>query len=63
LVRPYRVPFYPVLPVMYILVASVIIMFLGAEKPAETLWACLTLGVGIPLYVLVKYRTRQSGET
>lgn len=54
LVRPYRVPFYPVLPVGYILVAGVIMLFLSVEKPVETLWACLTLSAGIPLYFLMR---------
>ena len=63
LVRPYRVPFYPVLPVCYVLVAGVIIMFLSAEKPVETFWACLILSAGIPLYLLMKKNIRQPGAT
>jgi basic amino acid/polyamine antiporter, APA family len=54
LVRPYQVPFYPVLPVGYILVAGVIVLFLSVEKPVETFWACLTLIAGIPLYFLMR---------
>ena len=63
LVRPYRVPYYPVLPVCYVLVAGVIMLFLGAEKPAETFWACLTLSAGIPLYFLMKKHVRTPGAT
>jgi len=63
LVRPYHVPFYPVLPVCYILVAGVIMIFLSVEKPVETFWACLTLSAGIPLYLLMKKNIRQSGVT
>jgi basic amino acid/polyamine antiporter, APA family len=63
LVRPYRVPFYPVLPVGYILVAGVIMFFLSAEKPVETLWACLTLSVGVPLYFLMRKQNGESGAT
>jgi basic amino acid/polyamine antiporter, APA family len=63
LVRPYRVPFYPVLPVCYVLVAGVIMIFLCTEKPAETFWACLTLSAGIPLYFLMKKRVRKPGVT
>ncbi|WNM62271.1 APC family permease [Candidatus Nitrospira neomarina] len=63
LVRPYRVPFYPVLPVGYILVAGVIMLFLSVEKPVETLWACLTLSAGIPLYFLMRKHNGGSGAT
>ncbi|GJL68519.1 MAG: hypothetical protein NPIRA06_11540 [Nitrospirales bacterium] len=61
LVRPCRVPFYPVLPVGYILVAGVIMLFLSAEKPIETLLACLTLAAGIPLYFLMRKQNGKSG--
>lgn len=63
LVRPYRVPFYPVLPVGYILVAGVIMLFLSVEKPVETLWAGLTLSAGIPLYFLMRKQNGVSGAT
>ena len=63
LVRPYQVPFYPVLPVCYILVAGVIMLFLSAEKPVETFWACLTLSAGIPLYFLMRKNIRKHGVT
>ncbi len=63
LVRPYRVPFYPVLPVGYILVAGVIMLFLSVEKPVETLWACLTLSAGIPLYFLMRKQNGGSDNT
>jgi APA family basic amino acid/polyamine antiporter len=54
LVRPYQVPFYPVLPVCYVLIAGVIMIVLSMEKPIEAFWACLTLSAGIPLYFLMK---------
>lgn len=63
LVCPYRVPFYPVLPVCYVLVAGVIMVFLGVEKPVETFWACLTLSAGIPLYFLMKKHIGTPGGT
>lgn len=54
LARPYRVPFYPILPMLYMLVAGVILFFLSTEKPGETLWAFLTLVAGIPFYLMMK---------
>ncbi|MDH3505262.1 MAG: amino acid permease [Nitrospirota bacterium] len=62
LVRPYQVPFYPVLPVCYILVAGVIMIFLSAEKPVETFWACLTLSAGVPLYFLMRTHIGKYGN-
>lgn len=61
LVRPYRVPFYPVLPVSYILVAGAIMIFLGTEKPVEAVWAFVTLCAGIPLYFLMRKTGRKPG--
>ena len=63
IVRPYRVPFYPVLPLCYVLVSGVIMIFLSVEKPVETFWACLTLSAGIPLYLLMRKNFRPPGVT
>lgn len=63
LVRPYRVPFYPVLPVCYVFVAGGMMIFLGVEKPVEAFWACLTLSAGIPLYLLMRKHVRKPGAT
>jgi len=54
LVRPFRVPLYPVLPVIFILVSGVIMIILSLEKPVETFWACLTLSAGIPIYLFMR---------
>ena len=64
LVRPFLVPFYPVLPMLFITVSTIIVIFLGLEKPNETFWAILTLLGGIPLYFMMKknYRTPGSQE-
>jgi APA family basic amino acid/polyamine antiporter len=63
LVRPYQIPFYPVLPGCYVLVTGVIMIFLSAEKPVEAFWACLTLSAGIPLYFLMRKIVRKPGAT
>lgn len=63
LVRPYQVPFYPVLPVCYILVAGVIMIFLSRGKLIETFWACLTLSAGIPPYSQIKKHVGASVAT
>jgi APA family basic amino acid/polyamine antiporter len=56
--RPFRVPLYPVLPVLYILVSGVIMIVLSLEKPVETFWACLTLSGGIPIYLFMRKSIR-----
>lgn len=58
LVRPFRVPLYPALPVSFILVSGVIMIVLGLEKPVETFWACLTLSAGIPMYLFMRKSVR-----
>ena len=62
LIRPYRVPFYPLLPMFYLLIAGVIMIFLIKEKPMETFWACFTLSAGIPLYHMMRKHVRYSGH-
>lgn len=58
--RPFRVPLYPVPPVLYILASVVILLVLGLEKPVEAFWACLTLSGGIPLYWQMNKNRRNS---
>lgn len=58
LVRPFRVPLFPVLPALYILVSGVIMIVLSLEKPVETFWACLTLSGGIPIYLFMRKSIR-----
>ena len=58
LVRPFRVPLYPALPAVYILVSGIIMIILGLEKPVETFWACLTLSGGIPIYLFMRKSMR-----
>ncbi len=61
LVRPFQVPLYPILPVCYVMIAGVIMMFLSVEKPVEAFWACLTLSAGIPLYWMMRKNTQTPG--
>ncbi|MCA9423311.1 MAG: amino acid permease [Nitrospira sp.] len=63
LLRPFRVPLYPVPPVLYIVASVMILLVLSLEKPVETLWACLTLSAGIPLYFLMRKHNGVSGAT
>ena len=44
--RPFRVPLYPLLPVLYILASGMIMVALSMEKPVEAIGAFLTLSGG-----------------
>jgi APA family basic amino acid/polyamine antiporter len=52
LARPYRVPFFPLLPCAYVLVAAAIVLYTTAERPAEAGLGLLTVLAGMPLYYL-----------
>lgn len=50
--RPYRVSFYPVLPILYIMASVMIVVYSITERPEESLWAMGTVLTGVPLYFL-----------
>ena len=50
--RPYRVPLYPFVPVLYIMVSIMIVLYTCWERPTESLWALTTVLTGVPLYFL-----------
>jgi len=62
--RPFRVPFYPVLPWIYIMVSLLIVGYGLIERPVESLWAVLTVLTGVPLYFYWKRgQTNFTNET
>ncbi len=57
--RPFRVPWYPLPPALYLAFAGVIVAYTLAERPWESLYALVTVLAGAPLYwVLGKSSTR-----
>ena len=50
--RPYRVAFYPWLPLSYIAGSLWIAGYATWERPMETLLSLLTVGAGVPVYFL-----------
>ena len=54
--RPYRAIGYPVMPIVYILGATVVLLFLFAYRPATTWPGLLIVVCGIPVYYLTKKR-------
>jgi APA family basic amino acid/polyamine antiporter len=58
LARPYRVPLYPVLPVLYIVTCLLIVGATVLQRPAEAAWAVGTVLAGVPLYFVMARRKR-----
>ena len=58
--RPYRVPFYPITPIIYILITIGICLILLYTKTANTGRGLLIVGLGIPIYFLTKNRIMKS---
>jgi APA family basic amino acid/polyamine antiporter len=59
--RPYRAVGYPVVPALYVIGASAILIALLIYRPATTWPGFVIVGIGIPVYALVraaKSRTR-----
>jgi APA family basic amino acid/polyamine antiporter len=52
LLRPYRVSFYPIVPSFYILISLVMVIYTVMERPTESMWAMVTVLLGVPLYLL-----------
>jgi len=54
--RPYRVPLYPLVPVVYVLVMTGIIVSTVIESPAESGATLVLLGLSVPLYPFFRRR-------
>lgn len=53
--RPYKVPLYPVVPGLYIMVSVMIVVYTVMERPTESVWAMATVLTGVPLYFLWRH--------
>lgn len=53
--RPYRTPFYPVTPLLFIGTTVYMLYYMVRERPAETGWGLLTLIVGAAVYAALHY--------
>jgi APA family basic amino acid/polyamine antiporter len=61
--RPYRTFGYPIVPGLYVLVASAILFVLFAYRPATTWPGLLIVISGIPIYFGVRVRATRAQET
>ena len=55
--RPYKVPLYPVLPIIYIIFALSICIILLITKPESTRAGLFIVSLGIPIYYISKLNT------
>ncbi|MGE0823413.1 MAG: APC family permease [Candidatus Binatia bacterium] len=55
--RPYRVPFYPLVPLAYIILSLMIVAYTTRERPTEALLASATILGGTPVFLLLRPRS------
>jgi len=48
--RPYRVPFYPSVPILFVLAAALVVGNTLVQKPVEAGWGCVLVALGVPVY-------------
>jgi len=60
LTRPFRVPLYPFVPVVYLAIAATVILYAVVERPVESAWGVATVLAGVPLYWLHGRRPQQA---
>jgi APA family basic amino acid/polyamine antiporter len=58
LVRPYRVLGYPAVPVLFILVAALLLVSTMQTRPRESLMGLGLMALGVPFYFYWKKRNR-----
>ena len=51
--RPFRVPLYPLTPLLFLAISAFAMIYTATVKPVEALWGALTLVAGLGIYRLV----------
>jgi APA family basic amino acid/polyamine antiporter len=57
--RPYKAFGYPILPILYILLASAFCLILLVKMFDVTGWGLLIVALGIPVYYILLYRKKE----
>jgi APA family basic amino acid/polyamine antiporter len=52
--RPFRVPLYPLPPLLFLAVSLWMLLFQVLERPKETAWGLLTLVIGAGIYASIR---------
>ena len=59
--RPFRVPLYPLVPILYVTLSAWMIVFAVCERPRAALWSAGTLALGLVLRMVLS-RLRLPGR-
>jgi APA family basic amino acid/polyamine antiporter len=59
--RPYRVPFFPVLPWMFCALSLALLVNSLIELPKQSIFGILFIAAGIPVYAAIKGRRSTAG--
>jgi basic amino acid/polyamine antiporter, APA family len=60
--RPFRVPLYPLVPLIFVLIMCGIMLSAIIESPAEAGATFVLLAVGLPLYPLFRRRAKAATQ-
>ena len=60
LYRPFRVPGYPYVPILFALTAFAIVVNTLIETPREALYGLAFIGLGVPIYYIQNAYRRRS---
>ena len=56
--RPFKVPFYPVLPLFFTLFSAFLVAYSIKESPGNAIVGLLLLSLGLPMYFYMKFRNK-----
>jgi len=60
--RPYRTWGYPVLPALFVIVAGVLLYFTLRENLRNSIWGCMLILSGIPVFIYFARKKASVGE-
>ena len=60
--RPFRVPLYPLTPLLFLAISAFALIDTAAAKPSEALLGALTLLGGLGIYAVVSRGKNRSGS-
>jgi APA family basic amino acid/polyamine antiporter len=60
--RPYRAFGYPIIPLMYILFATIILIVLLLYRPATTVPGIVIVLLGVPVYFFFRYKASRESD-
>jgi basic amino acid/polyamine antiporter, APA family len=58
--RPYKAVGYPIVPAIYIILASLICIDMLIYQPTQSLWGLVIIGIGIPIYLFLNRERKTS---